>query len=107
MAQDSGKVGTANVSSALLVEPRGLRAHDGLVTTGPYRWLRHPIYTAICLFIWACFAGHTSLFALGMASLVTAGAVVRMLTEESLLSHRYPEYAEYARRTKRMVPYLF
>jgi protein-S-isoprenylcysteine O-methyltransferase Ste14 len=23
----------------------------GLVTTGPYRYIRHPIYTAMCLFI--------------------------------------------------------
>ena len=35
----------------------------GLVTAGPYRWLRHPIYTAVCLFIWACFVGHPSWFA--------------------------------------------
>jgi protein-S-isoprenylcysteine O-methyltransferase Ste14 len=79
----------------------------GLVTTGPYRWLRHPIYTAVCLFSWACCVGHPSWFSLGMASLVTAGGLVRMLAEETLLGVRYPEYKEYARRTKRMVPYVF
>ena len=79
----------------------------GLVTRGPYRWIRHPIYTAASLFAWACFIGHSSRFALAMALLVTAGGVVRMLAEESLLRRRYPEYVEYARRTKRMVPYLF
>jgi protein-S-isoprenylcysteine O-methyltransferase Ste14 len=79
----------------------------GLVTTGPYKWLRHPIYTAVCLFCWACFIGHSSSFALGMAVLVTAGGLVRMLAEESLVLRRYPDYADYARRTKRMVPYVF
>lgn len=78
-----------------------------LVTTGPYRWLRHPIYAAVCLFVWACFAGHASLVAFGIATLVTVGAVLRMLAEERLLARRYPEYAGYARRTRRMVPYLF
>jgi len=79
----------------------------GLVTAGPYRWLRHPIYTAVCLFIWACFVGHPSWFTVGMASLATSGGVVRMLAEESLLRRRYPEYADYARKTNRMVPYVF
>jgi protein-S-isoprenylcysteine O-methyltransferase Ste14 len=79
----------------------------GLVTSGPYRWIRHPIYTAVCMFAWACFLGHSSWFALGMAALVSVGSVVRMLAEEKLLLARYPEYVEYVRKTKRMVPHLF
>lgn len=27
-------------------------AAGGLVTNGPYRFIRHPIYTAVCLFVW-------------------------------------------------------
>jgi len=79
----------------------------GIVRTGPYRWLRHPIYTAATLFGWACWLGHPSWFSASMAGLMTAGAVLRMLVEESLLVARYPEYADYARTTRRMVPFLF
>ncbi len=79
----------------------------GVITTGPYRWLRHPIYTAVCLFGWACWVGHRSWFSAGMAGVLTAGAIVRMLAEESVLVVRYPEYVEYARKTKRMIPYVF
>ena len=79
----------------------------GLVTGGPYRWMRHPIYTAVCLFGWACVVGHPSPFSAGMALLVTSGSLVRMVLEERLLVVRYPEYAAYARTTKRMVPYVF
>src|SRR5579871_615395 len=32
----------------------------GLVTTGPYRWLRHPIYAAVFWFIWAGVFAHPS-----------------------------------------------
>jgi protein-S-isoprenylcysteine O-methyltransferase Ste14 len=32
----------------------------GLVTNGPYRYIRHPIYTAVCLFGWAGIAAHWS-----------------------------------------------
>jgi len=79
----------------------------GLVTAGPYRWVRHPIYTAVALFGWGCWVGHPSWFSLGMACVVTAGGAARMLAEEALLKVRYPEYEEYARRTKRMVPHVF
>ena len=79
----------------------------GIVTTGPYRWLRHPIYSAVCLFAWACWLGHPSWFSVSMAGLVTAGGVLRMLKEESLLKVRYPEYVDYARTTSRMIPFVF
>lgn len=79
----------------------------GLVTTGPYRFIRHPIYTAICLFTWAGVLAHLSLPALLLAVLVTAGGLVRMLIEERLLVERYAEYRDYAARTRRMIPYLF
>ena len=32
----------------------------GLVTCGPYRYIRHPIYTSVCLFVGAAIAGHFS-----------------------------------------------
>ncbi len=79
----------------------------GIVTRGPYRFVRHPIYASVCLFAWACVLGHPSIDALIMAAVVTGGAVTRLVCEEKLLRRRYPEYAEYARRTKRMVPYVF
>ena len=79
----------------------------GLVTTGPYRFVRHPIYTAVCLFAFAGAVAHVSLTAVGLALLAFLGALGRMLTEERLVRQRYPEYAEYAARTKRMIPLVF
>jgi len=79
----------------------------GLVVTGPYRYLRHPIYAAICLFTWPAAIAHGSWVAVGLAALLTAGAIVRMLCEESLLVVQYPEYPAYAAATKRMIPFVF
>ena len=78
-----------------------------LVTTGPYRIIRHPIYTAACLFVWSGASAHHSLPAFVLAALVTTGAVGRMLCEERMLTERYPEYTRYAGTTRRMLPYLF
>jgi protein-S-isoprenylcysteine O-methyltransferase Ste14 len=41
-----------------------------------------------------------------MALLVTIGAAIRMAMEEALLRERYPEYAIYAKRTKRVIPFV-
>jgi protein-S-isoprenylcysteine O-methyltransferase Ste14 len=76
----------------------------GLVTTGPYAYIRHPIYAAALYFIWAGALDHFSWSSIGWAAILTAGAVTRMLIEERLLVARYPEYAAYKARTRRVVP---
>ena len=79
----------------------------GLVTRGPYRYIRHPIYTSACLFVWASVAGHWSWRTVLYGGLVLGGAVVRMFCEETLVVVRYPEYREYMKTTWRMIPYVF
>jgi protein-S-isoprenylcysteine O-methyltransferase Ste14 len=79
----------------------------GLVTNGPYRYLRHPIYAAALYFLWAGIAAHLSVAHAMVAFAATAGLVVRMLAEENLIAGKYPEYTGYASRTRRVVPFLF
>ncbi len=79
----------------------------GLVTSGPYKYIRHPIYASVLLFVWAAVASHPSARAFGCGLLACAGAALRIAAEEHLVVQRYPEYAEYASRTKRFIPHLF
>jgi protein-S-isoprenylcysteine O-methyltransferase Ste14 len=78
----------------------------GLVTTGPYAYIRHPIYAAILYFVWTGALSHASVRAVGFALLITAGAITRMLCEERLLLSRYPAYLDYKRRVRRVVPFV-
>jgi len=78
----------------------------GLVTTGPYRYVRHPIYAAVLLFVWAGVATHATLLAVTLGLLATAATAVRMWAEERLVTARYPEYRAYAARTKRVIPFV-
>jgi protein-S-isoprenylcysteine O-methyltransferase Ste14 len=78
----------------------------GLVTTGPYRFIRHPIYAAVCLFVTAGAAAHLAWGTLLLCAAVWAGALARMFCEERLLVQRYPEYRQYAARTPRLIPFL-
>lgn len=78
----------------------------GLITTGPYRFLRHPIYSAILLFLWAGVASHVSLLNMVLGVLASGAIAVRIGTEERLVVERYPEYAAYAARTRRVIPFV-
>jgi protein-S-isoprenylcysteine O-methyltransferase Ste14 len=79
----------------------------GLVTGGPYRYIRHPIYAAFCLFTSAGVAAHWSWSAGSFGGLVLGSAVLRIFCEESLVTARYPEYAQYSVTTWRMIPYVY
>lgn len=79
---------------------------DRLVRNGPYRWIRHPIYAAVILFtLPPVLINHTS-SSLALGALILIGAVIRMLCEEHLLIQRFPEYREYASKTRRVIPWL-
>src|SRR6476646_10023376 len=83
----------------------------GLVTTGPYRYWRHPIYAAVLLFLWAVVLSHPlEPVGLGLAVLATLMTAVRIRSEEHYLRAEYQGdsgYDAYARRTKRLIPFVF
>jgi protein-S-isoprenylcysteine O-methyltransferase Ste14 len=81
--------------------------HD-LITTGPYSWLRHPIYASMFAMLLATLLALTW-WPMLIASLVlfVAGTEIRVHAEERLLMGRFPaEYAAYRRRTKAYIPFL-
>jgi protein-S-isoprenylcysteine O-methyltransferase Ste14 len=79
----------------------------GLVTSGPYRYIRHPIYSAMCLFTMAAVAGNWSWRAGLCGGLILVSAVIRIYCEETLVAARYPEYAQYKAATRRLIPYVY
>ncbi len=79
----------------------------GLVTSGPYHFVRHPIYASVLLFVWSAVAGNFSVLNAVLGCVVFAGAYIRIVCEEPLVLERYPEYQQYAEKTKRLIPYLF
>jgi protein-S-isoprenylcysteine O-methyltransferase Ste14 len=80
----------------------------GLITTGPYRLVRHPIYLGLALLA----VGEALAFGSWPALLIALAGIVptlawRALAEEKLLSRTFGEsYEVYRQRTKMIVPHL-
>ncbi len=79
----------------------------GLVTSGPYRYIRHPIYASVLMFCWAAVLGNLSLAAVILGIVITAAIAVRIRSEEKMLLRDYPAYRGYAAITARIVPGVF
>jgi len=78
-----------------------------LIQTGPYRFIRHPIYASMLLMLLAAGFCLTwwPMFLLGIAFFL-AGAEVRVRAEERLLTQHFPAYADYRARTSAYIPFL-
>lgn len=87
-----------------------IRVQEGhqLVTTGLYRWIRHPRYAGVLLLV----MGISGVFRSWVAVFLTvtfAFVLVLHLRQEEMLLHREfgPEWEEYAERSWRLVPLLY
>lgn len=79
----------------------------GLVTHGPYRYVRNPIYAGGSLAVLGAVAAHPSVLTALAAAACAAGFGLRVFAEERALRKAFPAYAAYAARTARIVPFLF
>lgn len=78
----------------------------GIISKGPYRYWRHPIYASVIYFAVADAIDHFTVPIALVSCVIIAGGVTRMLIEERLLVVRYPEYRDYMTRTKRLIPFV-
>jgi protein-S-isoprenylcysteine O-methyltransferase Ste14 len=92
-----------NFSSTLRI-----RSDQQLVTWGPYAYVRHPMYSAICLVVTGM-ALLSANWMIGAGGLVFVALIVWLRTpkEEEMMTRAFGEpYRQYAARTGRLIPRL-
>lgn len=78
-----------------------------VVQTGPYRWIKHPLYLAEEIAILGVVLQNSTPLALIVLVLHIGVQVCRILYEEDLLRRNCPEYSSYEASRWRLVPYIW
>jgi protein-S-isoprenylcysteine O-methyltransferase Ste14 len=98
------KVLAQNWSGASVIFRQG---HE-LITTGPYGYARHPIYSGILLMVLGTAASIGTVGAGFAVLVILCWFLYRVGVEERLLTKHFPEeYPAYARRVKALVPFIW
>ena len=78
-----------------------------LVTGGPYRYIRHPMYTALLMGSLSLVLDAFSLLRLALWLVLFVDLLVKLNYEERLLSQELEGYSTHIQRTKRLIPFLY
>ena len=81
---------------------------QSVVTTGPYAWVRHPMYSGALVMMLGIPLALGSLWALLPFAALAGLIVVRLIDEERVLIAGLPGYADYRARTRfRLIPHVW
>jgi protein-S-isoprenylcysteine O-methyltransferase Ste14 len=78
-----------------------------VISSGPYRLTRHPMYLAKLLVVVGNFVLSGSLWFVVMFLYLALETARTIFNEEKYLTSSVPQYARYKKRTKKMIPYVF
>jgi len=78
-----------------------------LVTTGLYRYVRHPMYASLLFLGWGMFLKDINTVTIIIIALVTIAVYLTCKVEEKEMIARFgDEYKDYMKKTKMWIPYI-
>lgn len=86
-----------------------IRKNHKLITNGPYKYIRHPMYTQIWIWV-ICQWLILSNWVVGLVGILTWTIlyVIRIPEEEKMMVEEFgQEYEDYMRKTKKIIPWVY
>ncbi|MBX0328175.1 isoprenylcysteine carboxylmethyltransferase family protein [Oscillochloris sp. ZM17-4] len=84
-----------------------VRAGARLVEAGPYRLIRHPMYSSLLIACLGLILAAPLWWRWLLWAILLADLLLKLRYEEGLLLQAFPAYADYMRRTWRLLPFVF
>ncbi len=84
-----------------------LKENSKLVTYGPYKYIRHPMYSALLLATLPIVLNNFSVYNITLWIILFVDLLLKLNYEESLLEKRFIEYEFYKKQSKRLIPFIF
>ena len=85
-----------------------LKEDHKLITTGLYKYVRHPIYTGMLLMIIGTALSLGTLGAMIGFLIILLGVLLKLNEEEALMTEHFAqEYKSYKKRTKTLIPFIW
>jgi protein-S-isoprenylcysteine O-methyltransferase Ste14 len=81
--------------------------HAVLITNGPYRLIRHPMYTAILLGSIGLLVHQFTWIRLAIVIALAMVLLIKLNWEEKMLSRKFEAYEQYTKSTYRLIPFIF
>ena len=78
-----------------------------LVTKGPYRFIRHPMYTSVIGLTACLIVDDFSIARLTYWIMLAAILILKLTYEEKLLGEKFTDYTDYRQKSKRLIPFIY
>lgn len=83
-----------------------IKANASLITTGAYRYIRHPMYFAVLVMMLGVVVSKPTLLSLFIYVLLVVTLFLKAHKEETLWVEHSCEYRSYRQKTKRIIPFV-
>jgi protein-S-isoprenylcysteine O-methyltransferase Ste14 len=78
-----------------------------LITSGPYRLIRHPMYTAQIVAVIPLVVESFNYWRLGVVIILVADLLIKIEFEEKLLLKHFTGYENYKNTSKKLIPFIY
>ena len=84
-----------------------VRDGAALISKGPYRFIRHPMYLAVILFTISLLINYFTYLRLMVFILLLADLLLKIEFEEKKLNHAFGEYDQYKKQSVKLIPFIY